>query len=421
MLAELSRSVPGALVLWRGPELDGGDVDLVVRPGRDREVLEALGGLGLAPWPARPGETTWRLPAETVVLDVWASWAWPASYPPLPGLLDRAGVALEGLELAAAEDRLLIFAVDAVLGRRLVSLRPKVARALAEPGAAERLRALADAEHMRGLAALVATKLPEGNVLPPRRAMRAAVGSRRGRLALVERVRGAQPARPPGAPGGARGRLVALSGLDGSGKSSAGLALAAEFERQGQPAIVVWTRIGADLRALHRLANLVRPVLGRERGASSAIDPSSAVAARTARLSESAPRASLVGSVWPILVALSHVRGCRRLLRARRSGTHVVCDRWLADALIDLHLRYGRQPLAEWVLRVALPRPDLALLLEVTPAVAALRKPGDQDAETLARMRELYDERATALGLTRIDADRPAAAVCAAVVRLVRG
>ena len=71
------------------------------------------------------------------------------------------------------------------------------------------------------------------------------------------------------------------------------------------------------------------------------------------------------------------------------------------------------------MLRVAMPRPDLALLLEVTPAVAAARKPGDQDDETLARMEAHYDAAATALGLVRVDANRPAGEVRDAVVRLL--
>jgi thymidylate kinase len=102
----------------------------------------------------------------------------------------------------------------------------------------------------------------------------------------------------------------------------------------------------------------------------------------------------------------------------RRAGVDVVCDRWLADALVDLRLRYGRQPLAERLLRAAMPRPDVAALLEVPADVAASRKPQDQDADTLTEMERLYAEAAGWLGLTRIDANRPSAAVRTDLLRL---
>lgn len=420
VLAALRQAAPGALVMWRGPEVGGGDVDLVVRPGRDSEVLEALGALGLAPWPAQPGQTTWRLPGEVVVLDVWSAWTWPGSYPGLAGLLERARLGEGELPVAAPEDRLLVFAVDAVRGHRLASLRPKVARALAQPGALERARELACGERAAGLLPVVAAPLPDGEALGRRRAMRAGLRSSKGRAALAERVFGPSTPRPPGSTPGQRGRLVTLSGLDGSGKSSAGLALAGELEREGSPAVVMWTRLAADLRLLRRLAPAARRILGRERGASSAVDVGAAVAQRAAPAAAPPRRPSPLGSTWATLVALSYVRQCRRLMRVRRNGVHLVCDRWLVDALVDLRLRYGRHLVAEWVLRTGMPRPDLAVLLAVSPGVAAQRKPGDQEPETLRLMHEMYTAAAPRHGLVLVDADQPAAAVRDAVVQLLK-
>ena len=212
---------------------------------------------------------------------------------------------------------------------------------------------------------------------------------------------------------------------DPSGQSSTGLALAAELQRRGRPAIVVWTRLGVDDGKLGRVAGPIRRVLGREMGASSAVDPASPVADRPARRPAAPTPAAgrgwdLVIPAWALLVAMAYVRRCRRLQRVRRAGVDVVCDRWLADGLVDLRLRYGRQPLAERLLRTAMPRPDLAVLLEVPAEVAARRKPQDQDADTLTQMERLYDEAAEWLGLTRIDAHRPTAAVRADLLRLVR-
>ena len=417
------RATPGGVVLWRRDTLEGSDVDLLVRPGRDLAVVEALGSLGLAPWPERPGQATWRAPGEQVVLDVWSSWAWPGVYPPLDGLLERAAPGVAGLDVAAPEDRLLAYAIDAIAGRSLASLRPRVVAALSEPGARERLEALARAERMSGPARLVSELLPDDEVLPLGRAVRAGLGSRRGRMALLERVLGRRPARVPGRPQRRPGRLLALSGPDGSGKSTTGLALAVELQHRGRPAIVMWTRLGVENGKLERVAGLIRRALARAPGASSAVDPASPVADRPARpTNASTPGArrlsDVVVPVWALLVAMAYVRHCRRGQRVRRAGVDVVCDRWLADALVDLRLRYGRQPLAERLLRAAMPRPDMAALLEIPADVAACRKPEDQDTETLMQMLRLYEEAAERLGLTRIDANRPPATVRADLLRL---
>ncbi len=418
VLDALEHAAPGAVLMWRGAGLGGGDVDLVVCPGRDSEVVDALRSSELSPWPESPGQTVWRSPGMDVVLDVWSGWSWPGTYPPLEDVLRRSGTTPEGWRLAAPEDRLAIFAAEAVAGRPLASLRPKVARALAEPGAAARLRELTD----DGLTAVVVDGLPDGDVLSARRALRAAVGSPRGRAALLDRLRGTRPAHPPAVAGAPPGRLITLSGMDGSGKSSAGLALAAEFEQRGSPAMVAWTRLGTSHALLHRIARPVRAALGREMGVSSQIDTASAVADRVQHATPAQALPPLVGSTWVALVALSHVRHCRRLARVRASGVQLVCDRWLADALVDVRLRYGdRSRIAEWLLRTGMPRPDVALLLEVGPEAAARRKPGDQDAATLVRMQKLYADLGRSLALTSVDAERPAEVVRDEVIDLAIG
>jgi hypothetical protein len=311
-------------VLWRRDTLDGNDVDLIVRPGRDLAVVEALGSLGLAPWPERPGQTTWRAPGEEVVLDVWSSWAWPGVYPTLDGLLERAAPGVAGLDVAAPEDRLLAFAIDAITGRSLASLRPRVVAALSQPGARERLEALARVERMSGPARLVSELLPdEADVLPLRWAVRAGLGSKRGRMALRERLLGRRPARVPGQRYRRRGRLLALSGPDGSGKSSTGLALAVELQHRGRPAIVVWTRLGVDNGKLERVAGLMRRVLARAPGASSAVDPASPVAERPVRSTNaSAPALPRAGCAFRRSTsAIVRSVPCCASLRAGRSAT----------------------------------------------------------------------------------------------------
>jgi hypothetical protein len=82
----------------------------------------------------------------------------------------------------------------------------------------------------------------------------------------------------------------------------------------------------------------------------------------------------------------------------------VVCDRWAADALVDLRLRYGPHLLAEWLLKRGIPTADLALYLDVDAATAAARKPGDQPVAVLEAMACLYGLHVPGHNVIRIDA-----------------
>ncbi len=59
------------------------------------------------------------------------------------------------------------------------------------------------------------------------------------------------------------------------------------------------------------------------------------------------------------------------------------------------------------LIRRALPRPDLAVLLEIDPETSLRRKPGDQADRVLVEMVDLYAELADRLALVRIDARQP--------------
>jgi len=103
----------------------------------------------------------------------------------------------------------------------------------------------------------------------------------------------------------------------------------------------------------------------------------------------------------------------------RHKGTSVVCDRWLVDSLVDLRVRYGRHRMAERILTVGTPRPDLSILLEIDAPLSAERKPGDQVERILWEMEALYAELAERHGLTVVDARAPKGDVEAQVRALV--
>jgi thymidylate kinase len=419
-LDALARAVPEGVVLWRGEGLDGNDVDVVAVPGRGHAVAGALRDQRLTPAPQEPGRVMWRrLPGETVVVDVLAPHAWPARYPALDDVLGRARNGTLGLPVASAGDRLLIHAAEAVAGWPLAKTRRRLHAAWAEPGAGDSLAAAARAEPGLGglarLAQVLATATAgaggRADALPLPVALRAAARSAQGRAALGERLATAagMTVRPPlprvaGPPADAvaQARLVALSGMDGAGKSTAGLDLLEALEAAGQPAVVDRIRLADELGLLGVTARLVRRILGRE---TSLVDPEAPAPAAPA--AGGSGRDGVVDAVWVLAVAGVAVRNARRTGRIRRRGLSVVCDRWLADALVDLRIRYGPHPAAEWLLRRGFPRADVAVLLEVDGATAARRKPGDQTEAVLHAMSERYAEVGDRLGLPRVDASAP--------------
>jgi thymidylate kinase len=202
------------------------------------------------------------------------------------------------------------------------------------------------------------------------------------------------------------GLLIALSGIDGAGKSSAADAISARLAERGVPARVSWARLGNRSRLLNRIARPVKRLLRRE---VTVADPVAAggPAITKARDVREAERRTPVGWAWVLLVAAVNVRDGRRAARSRRGGVTVICDRWTADALVDLRVRYGRHRAAEALISRALPRPDLAVLLEIDAETSRQRKPGHQADRVLVKMVDLYAETAGRLDLVRIDARRP--------------
>lgn len=98
------------------------------------------------------------------------------------------------------------------------------------------------------------------------------------------------------------------------------------------------------------------------------------------------------------------------IVRAKESGTVVVCDRYLASSIA-----YGEaQGLeAEWLTDIQkyLPQPDITFLLDLAPEVSARRKTAERDKyerdlSMLGRVRDSYLRQAARSGWVRLDASR---------------
>ena len=112
------------------------------------------------------------------------------------------------------------------------------------------------------------------------------------------------------------------------------------------------------------------------------------------------------------------------ILRAKKRGTIVVCDRYLASSIA-----YGEaQGLdAEWLTEIQkyLPQPDITFLLDIAPEVSARRKTTDRDKyerdhSLLARVRDSYLQQAMQPGWVRLDAARDKNVIAADVFSGVR-
>jgi hypothetical protein len=419
LIATVAREVGPNAILWRGDALGGSDVDLVVLPSAEARLAATLAAAGLRPALSDPGHVMWTPPGGAdVAIDVLSAAHWPAYYPSLEGVRERASAADGGLPVASAEDRLLIVAAEAVGGRPLEKVLRKARPLLEAPGTGDRLAALAAVERMEPLGALVrdpdrlARRARRGR-LPYPSAVMAALRSDAARAALRERVAGRVGRRRRRT----QGVLVTLSGMDGAGKSTFTAAVRAHLERRGLPARDEIVRIGRRGARLDRIAVPVKRLLRREGSTADPVAAGDEQAKASGRAPAEAPRRG-IGWVWTVIVAVENALAARRIARARRQ-TNVVTDRWLPDYLVDFELRYGRHPLGGRILRAGIPRADLAVLLEIDAETSAARKPGDQAPSVLARMEERYASVATELGLVRIDGRAPREDVEAAVLALV--
>ncbi len=201
--------------------------------------------------------------------------------------------------------------------------------------------------------------------------------------------------------------LLALSGMDGAGKSTAAEALVKRLQESGIPTELAWARIGGESELLNRLAMPVKRILRRPGTVADPVAAGGPSIEKTRDPREGHGRRRFVSWVWIAIVAWANARSYRRAAARRRRGVTLVCDRWATDALVDVQLRYGKHRLAREILRRLPPRPDLAIVLEIDAVTAAARKPGDQAEWVLAEMERLYELEARAANLERLDAQLP--------------
>ena len=222
-----------------------------------------------------------------------------------------------------------------------------------------------------------------------------------------------------------RGAVVALSGLDGVGKSTQAETLRASLTKLGYEAVVVWVPIGNS------------PLYGASRGRQAITCPSAGRTARPRRSRDrrAAPalpdrgrrpsrralaqgcRGALVDCDYarqrfvlpPVRARHSHRRPDRDL-RPLRSGHH-------RPAPLRVHAG-GTPPAAGGAGPSARARAALAFLLDAAPETAYARKPDWSLAQTRMRA-QLYRRACGSLGVRLLDAERTADELAAQIAREV--
>jgi thymidylate kinase len=209
--------------------------------------------------------------------------------------------------------------------------------------------------------------------------------------------------------------VVAVSGLDGAGKSTLARRMARDLRRVGIPAMVIWTRPGMRVGWLGGLGKMAKRLLRQDRSAGvQRIGRGEAAA-------EVASRRGLLGWVWALMVTLSFVRQVRK--EHRRGGGVLLYDRHLLDALVTLDVVYEGVNLVvhRSLVRRLIPRADLTLLLSVPSATALSRKPEDMFVEAvLDRQAGRYAAlRTEAPALRELDGTRPSEELASAAFRML--
>jgi thymidylate kinase len=223
-----------------------------------------------------------------------------------------------------------------------------------------------------------------------------------------------------------RGAVIALSGLDGAGKTTQAEALAASLCKLGYDARVVWVPIGNN-PALRRFASAFKRRLARLPIGPLA-DADGAVADRRvlSRVAES-PEIdgrwrALAAAIWSTVITAANAGSLRRLARGTRVGGRIVIfDRYVLDTIVELRFSYapeGRMPLQEALVRLLAPAPSCAFLLDLPAESAHARKPDWSIAQTRLRAR-LYEGEHERLGVGRLAAEQPAHELSAQILREV--
>jgi thymidylate kinase len=328
-----------------------------------------------------------------------------AGWLPLDGLLGR-----RGRHLSRSRRWAVVEEGQVLAGIRLVDGDPDAVRSVLDrcrERSEVRLREVLELRELRRQGAAFPSS---ASVLR----MAAEIESGLGGRLLAPWATGRTAAAPVALPSRRRGPVVAISGVDGSGKSTLRTAVAAHLDRAGLHVSTVWVRPGMGLGPLLSVAAGVKRLLRMEG------TPGLHAMARP-DVARPPSRRGLLGWTWALLVTVSFLLG---VWRQHASGRGVVLyDRHLIDALATLDFAYDGVDLRvqHRLVRALLPSAEFRLYLDVPAEVSVQRKPDDVLGEHAVR-RQL-DSYRTWLdrlpAVVQLDATRPSADLAVEVLRVI--
>lgn len=413
-LAALVDAAAREPVLVTGSLPPGGrDLDLLVRDGAAQPLAATLDDAGCV----RRGRSHALLGAgiaEVVDLVPAASWGVPDDE---VAAAFAAALPIEGYgNLVRPAPAYVLLLTARRLGHAGVldeRRRERVTAALAEDAQAwQQARVRAPRWHVDEALSALRTAYLTG-IDPPRSVMlRLAAERERGRG--VPRLRRALAARRARR----RGAVVAISGLDGSGKSTQAQLLADTLRALGVDAVVEWRRL-AQSSSLDAVAAPVKQLLRRRRGPAQPVKVHYSRSERDSA-SQVRQRSAVLTWLWSLVVTVEHIRSQRAALAPHlRAGRVVVCDRHMLDSVVTLRFRYRAGRVHTALVRLLSPRAALAVYLDITPEESLRRKDDGYAIDQLETMHALYATAWPELGVTRLDGTRPAAELAAEIARTV--
>jgi len=184
--------------------------------------------------------------------------------------------------------------------------------------------------------------------------------------------------------------LIALSGLDGSGKSSYGSAIERSFEACGFKTEYIWARPGST-----HIFRKMKDIFSKTKVISEFSEDAESPCNNFFRTNQIF-RNKWIMLFWQITSLIDFcIYYNLKIWSAVLSKKIVICDRYILDASVDLYTYSNDKHISPINIKLflkLLPKADKVIFLDVSPEVALERSKGKECFEYLCRQKELYDQ-----------------------------
>ncbi len=206
--------------------------------------------------------------------------------------------------------------------------------------------------------------------------------------------------------------LIALIGLDGSGKTTLSALLTSHLRAEGMRVLVIRPFNYFLLRPVLDAARCAAGLLGRDLQKSDG-----AACGRFAAGGEARPG---VARFWPYVAMADNLLYYWLCIVPRMAlGYFVISDRYFYDLSLIFDYHGCSSSRAKRIYENAIPRPDFTFVLDLSPE-AALSRAKELDIGYFRQQRERYVALAGRLGLRVVDAERPVEEVAEAIKKELR-